>query len=834
MTHSMLRRTLKNLVQNFSEAEVKVREATSNDPWGPSSSQMSDISDLTYNVVACNEITSMLFKRLNDVAKNWRHVYKSVVLLEYLLKTGADGVVTASQENVHVVKALTEFRAVDKDGKDQGATIREKAKIVLVLIEDPEKLKEEREMAMKHKDKLQKATTAATEAAAEKEKPVIAPYTGLPKLDNIPSVAELMAEMAAKKEERRKEEEKKKAEERRAKEGDTEPDLWEQGATTAPPSGSDPWGAPSKPPKDDGSAKNDPWGGASEPAAASKDPWGGGSEAAPSEEAPAANDPWGGGADSAPKEIAPASNDPWGGAGDAPSEDAPASNDPWGGGSDTAPKKSPPTTNDPWGSSVDAPSKDTPASDDPWGGGSDFAPKESPPPSNDPWGAAGDAPSKDAPATNDPFGGGSDIAPKLSPPVSNDPWGISGDVPSTEAPVVNDPWDRGASDTTKDSAPVSNDPWGDSGITVDAPSKDTPATSDPFGGGSDIVPNDSPPASSDPWGASLDALVESPPAKSDPWETPAAKTSPDAAPASSDPWGVPTEVQEPKPDPFNTPLESQEPKLDPWDAPAEAPETKSDPWDAPVEAPVTKPDPWDAPAEAPQTKADAWGGVGDGASALSPGDPFGDGKKADSDPWGAPATSPPSGNDPWGAPPAAATSPSGDPFGGGGSTDAWGTPTKSANNGNLTEGAKTKAPQGLSAWLDGLSLDLTMPSKEGVNQTTPVAHSPFGFNPVTPKRFQPLSTRLAGASSYTPLVPQGVPRHHLTPMGGFHASSPIWGAGMVAPIRQGVPYGGSPSGMAGSPMPSGMRMPVPPPQPPCGGGVGMFVTGANTNNPFLI
>ncbi|XP_076157821.1 uncharacterized protein epn1b [Alosa pseudoharengus] len=670
MTHSMLRRTLKNLVQNFSEAEVKVREATSNDPWGPSSSQMSDISDLTYNVVACNEITSMLFKRLNDVAKNWRHVYKSVVLLEYLLKTGADGVVTASQENVHVVKALTEFRAVDKDGKDQGATIREKAKIVLVLIEDPEKLKEEREMAMKHKDKLQKATTVSSPGLPEKEKPVIAPYTGLPKLDNIPSVAELMAEMAAKKEERRKEEEKKKAEERRAKEGDTEPDLWEQGATTAPPSGSDPWGAPSEPPKDDGSAKNDPWGGA---------------KAAPSEEAPATNDPWGGGADSAQKEIAPASNDPWGGAGDAPSEDAPASNDPWGGGSDTAPKKSPPTTNDPWGRS-------------------------------------------------------------------------------------------------------------------------------------DIVPNDSAPASSDPWGASLDAPVESPPAKSDPWDTPAAKTSPDAAPASSDPWGVPTEVQEPKPDPFDTPLESQEPKLDPWDAPAEppktksdpwdapakAPETKSDPWDAPVEAPVTKPDPWDAPAEAPQTKADAWGGVGDGASALSPGDPFGDGKKADSDPWGAPATSPPSGNDPWGDPPVAATSPSGDPFG------------------------------GLSAWLDGLSLDLTMPSKEGVNQTTPVAHSPFGFNPVTPKRFQPLSTRLAGASSYTPLVPQGVPRHHLTPMGGFHASSPLWGAGMVAPIRQGVPYGGSPSGMAGSPMQTGMRMPVPPPQPPCGGGVGMFVTGANTNNPFLI
>lgn len=54
---------------------MQVREATSNDPWGPSSSQMADISDLTYNVVACNEIMTMLWKRLKD-DRNWRHIHK--------------------------------------------------------------------------------------------------------------------------------------------------------------------------------------------------------------------------------------------------------------------------------------------------------------------------------------------------------------------------------------------------------------------------------------------------------------------------------------------------------------------------------------------------------------------------------------------------------------------------------------------------------------------------------------------------------------------------------------------------------------------------------------
>ena len=75
--------------------QVKVREATSNDPWGPSSTQMSEIADLTYNMVAFSEIMQMIWKRLNDHGKNWRHVYKALVLLEYLIKTGSEKVETA-------------------------------------------------------------------------------------------------------------------------------------------------------------------------------------------------------------------------------------------------------------------------------------------------------------------------------------------------------------------------------------------------------------------------------------------------------------------------------------------------------------------------------------------------------------------------------------------------------------------------------------------------------------------------------------------------------------------------------------------------------------------
>nr|XP_023831331.1 epsin-1 isoform X1 [Salvelinus alpinus]XP_023831332.1 epsin-1 isoform X1 [Salvelinus alpinus] len=291
MTSSMLRRQLKNLVQNFSEAEVKVREATSNDPWGPSSSQMADISDLTYNVVACNEIMTMLWKRLKD-DKNWRHIYKSLTLLENLLKTGSDRVLNTMQDNIYIVKALTEFRFQDKDGKDQGVNVREKAKVVLVLMEDDEKLKEEREFALKTRDKISKNATASSDDPKDPKdpnyKPVYVPgATGLPSLANIPSVADLAASFEAKKQEKLRLEAQKKEEERRSKM--TKEELeWEDAAKAGKPTVADAFGGADEPSEEDawGAAAKapapDPWGGA--PKAPSEDAWGGTSKA-PSEDA---------------------------------------------------------------------------------------------------------------------------------------------------------------------------------------------------------------------------------------------------------------------------------------------------------------------------------------------------------------------------------------------------------------------------------------------------------------------------------------------------------------------------------------------------------------------
>ena len=55
---------------------------------------MADIARITFNSSTdFYEVMDMLDKRLNDKGKNWRHVFKSLTVLDYILHAGSDNVV---------------------------------------------------------------------------------------------------------------------------------------------------------------------------------------------------------------------------------------------------------------------------------------------------------------------------------------------------------------------------------------------------------------------------------------------------------------------------------------------------------------------------------------------------------------------------------------------------------------------------------------------------------------------------------------------------------------------------------------------------------------------
>uniref|UniRef100_A0A224XMM2 Putative equilibrative nucleoside transporter protein n=1 Tax=Panstrongylus lignarius TaxID=156445 RepID=A0A224XMM2_9HEMI len=340
-----LRRNIKNLAHNYSDAQVKVREATSNDPWGPSSTLMSEIADLTYNVVAFTEIMQMIWKRLNDHGKNWRHVYKALVLLEYLIKTGSEKVGQQCKENIFAIQTLRDFQHVD-EGKDQGINVREKAKQLVLLLRDEERLRNERARALKAKERFAQTASAfgsdttlsrSTWGSSDIETPS--------KVDIMcarPTTAgeeelQLQLALAMSREEAEQEEQKRRSDDVRlqlaisqsqnefkhqtndgAKSNSSSHmvDLLDVSLTppevppAAPVSQHDPWGMPLPPPRPHTA---DPWSvPSSAPSTNAADPWSPvptGQPVPPKPVVPASNDPWK--AVSPPPAPPVRQNDPW-------------------------------------------------------------------------------------------------------------------------------------------------------------------------------------------------------------------------------------------------------------------------------------------------------------------------------------------------------------------------------------------------------------------------------------------------------------------------------------------------------------------------------------------
>ncbi|XP_038627948.1 clathrin interactor 1 isoform X2 [Tachyglossus aculeatus] len=143
-----------NVVMNYSEIESKVREATNDDPWGPSGQLMGEIAKATFMYEQFPELMNMLWSRmLKDNKKNWRRVYKSLLLLAYLIRNGSERVVTSAREHIYDLRSLENYHFVDENGKDQGINIRQKVKEMVEFAQDDDRLREERKKAKKNKDK---------------------------------------------------------------------------------------------------------------------------------------------------------------------------------------------------------------------------------------------------------------------------------------------------------------------------------------------------------------------------------------------------------------------------------------------------------------------------------------------------------------------------------------------------------------------------------------------------------------------------------------------------------------------------------------------------------
>uniref|UniRef100_A0A8D0G3J1 ENTH domain-containing protein n=1 Tax=Sphenodon punctatus TaxID=8508 RepID=A0A8D0G3J1_SPHPU len=115
---------------------------------------MGEIAKATFMYEQFPELMNMLWTRmLKDNKKNWRRVYKTLLLLSYLTRNGSERVVTSAREHIYDLRSLENYHFVDENGKDQGINIRQKVKEMVEFAQDDDRLREERKKAKKNKDK---------------------------------------------------------------------------------------------------------------------------------------------------------------------------------------------------------------------------------------------------------------------------------------------------------------------------------------------------------------------------------------------------------------------------------------------------------------------------------------------------------------------------------------------------------------------------------------------------------------------------------------------------------------------------------------------------------
>lgn len=143
-----------NVVMNYTEVEARVREATNDEPWGPSGSLLQELANDTFMYETYSEVTGMLWKRIfHEGRNNWRRIYKGLLVVSYLLRNGSERFVTSTREHINDLRALQNFQFHDEHGKDQGINVRNKAKDLVGFVKDNERLREERKKCKKNKHK---------------------------------------------------------------------------------------------------------------------------------------------------------------------------------------------------------------------------------------------------------------------------------------------------------------------------------------------------------------------------------------------------------------------------------------------------------------------------------------------------------------------------------------------------------------------------------------------------------------------------------------------------------------------------------------------------------
>ncbi|XP_066331213.1 uncharacterized protein [Miscanthus floridulus] len=132
-------------------AELLVQEATNNEPCVPDAKTLACIADAAFDMDDFWRIAKVLHQRLRRAAdwKEWRPVYKALVVLEFLLTHGPEDLPREFLADIPAMHDLRSFNYVDDKGFNWGACMQRRTDSVLSLLTDADRLREARRRAIR-------------------------------------------------------------------------------------------------------------------------------------------------------------------------------------------------------------------------------------------------------------------------------------------------------------------------------------------------------------------------------------------------------------------------------------------------------------------------------------------------------------------------------------------------------------------------------------------------------------------------------------------------------------------------------------------------------------
>jgi len=143
-----------NQAKPKTEVEARVYEALSHKNWGTSSTLMNEISRDTFDFERYSTVMKIMWESLqNQRPAAWRVVFKGMTLLEHLVKNGSERCVDEARSHTHILRTLLNFNYYEGT-TDRGIGVREKAKQLVELLGDDERIREERTKAKQLREKF--------------------------------------------------------------------------------------------------------------------------------------------------------------------------------------------------------------------------------------------------------------------------------------------------------------------------------------------------------------------------------------------------------------------------------------------------------------------------------------------------------------------------------------------------------------------------------------------------------------------------------------------------------------------------------------------------------